>query len=71
LKLDFFTIRRVKVNPTRTAKATRKRKIYQTPRIKGSFNSFSGKRCILCGEPLAFTSHYELFDMHKSCGVKR
>ena len=74
LRLDYFTIRRVKVNPKRTAKATRPQKIYQKPRIKGPFNSFSGYQCILCGKPLAWRNklrlkRYELSDMHRSCKI--
>jgi len=74
LRLDYFTIRRVKVNIRRTANASRARIIYQKPRIKGPFNSWDGQRCILCGQPLAWRNklrlkRYELSDMHRSCKI--
>tara|TARA_R110000751_G_scaffold618_1_gene2175 strand:- start:623 stop:886 length:264 start_codon:yes stop_codon:yes gene_type:complete len=74
LRLDYFTIRRVKVNIRRTANPAKPRQIYQKPRIKGPFGSWNGQRCILCGEPLAWRNklrlrRYELSDMHRSCKI--
>ena len=74
LRLDYFTIRRVKVNIKRTANPAKARNIYQKPRLKGSFGSMNGKFCILCNQPLAWRNklrlkRYELSDMHRSCKI--
>ena len=74
LRLDYFTIRRVKVNIKRTAHPAKPRQIYQKPRIKGPFGSCDGQYCILCGQPLAWRNklrlrRYELSDMHRSCKI--
>ena len=67
MRLDYFTIKKTKVSPLRTSKSTRKRNIDQKPRISGTFTSFDGYQCILCGKRLAFTSYYRSISCHKSC----
>ena len=70
MRLDYFTIKKTKVSPLRTATAARKRNVDQKPRIKGPFNSFNGYQCILCGERLGHTAYYRSMNCHKSCKLQ-
>jgi len=50
LKLDYFTIKRKKINPKRTGKATRKLEIYMKPKFSYELESIIKRRKCWCAD---------------------